>query len=206
MDPATEVGFLYSQIRAIIKQSPDRRSHGLLCPGLGARALSLWQRNYRVSYRAMQPQSERLRKFKNSGSLSRHFVNKHIKPYSNDMHRECTICGEQLESKSALLNHAQRKHGIVSCLPLPALGLPLPWRPHLHHFPMIINRQCLRAVCARYIFSIGGDGFVAIGKFRLAFRHQWFAQRCLNLFILWQLALEKNNTIKLVGYFTVPTS
>lgn len=75
---------------------------------------------------SMQPQSERLRKFKNSGSLSRHFVNKHIKPYSNDMHRECTICGEQLESKSALLNHAQRKHGIVSCLPLPALGLPLP--------------------------------------------------------------------------------
>jgi hypothetical protein len=74
----------------------------------------------------MLPESERLRKFKNSGSLSRHFVNKHIKPYSNDIQRECTIRGEQLESKSALLNHAQGTHRIVSCLPLPVLGLPLP--------------------------------------------------------------------------------
>jgi hypothetical protein len=74
----------------------------------------------------MLPEIERLRMFKNSGSLSRHFVNKHIKPYSNDMQHECTICGEQLESKSALLNHAQGAHGIVSRLPLPVLGLPLP--------------------------------------------------------------------------------
>ncbi|KAJ6000886.1 hypothetical protein N7481_001295 [Penicillium waksmanii] len=72
------------------------------------------------------PGIERLRMFKNAGSLSRHFVNKHIKPYSNDMQHECTICGEQLESKSALLNHAQGAHGIVSRLPLPVLGLPLP--------------------------------------------------------------------------------
>lgn len=55
---------------------------------------------------SMLPKSERVRKFKNSGSLSCYFVNRHIKPYSNDMQRECTICGEQLESKSALLNHA----------------------------------------------------------------------------------------------------
>ncbi|KAJ5820533.1 hypothetical protein N7474_006124 [Penicillium riverlandense] len=33
----------------------------------------------------MLPESGRLRKFKNSGSLSRHFVNKHINPHSNDM-------------------------------------------------------------------------------------------------------------------------
>lgn len=74
----------------------------------------------------MLPESGRLRKFKNSGSLSRHFVNKHIKPHLNDMQCECTICGKQLESKSALLNHAQSVHGTVSCLPLPVLGLPLP--------------------------------------------------------------------------------
>ena len=33
----------------------------------------------------MLPESERLRKFKNSGSFSRHFVNKHIKPFPNGM-------------------------------------------------------------------------------------------------------------------------
>ncbi|OQE01713.1 hypothetical protein PENVUL_c041G05915 [Penicillium vulpinum] len=77
----------------------------------------------------MLPGSERLRKFKNSGSLSRHFVNKHIKPYSNSIQYECTIYGEQLSSKSALLNHAQGSHRIVSCLPLPVLGLPLPGKP-----------------------------------------------------------------------------
>ena len=53
-------------------------------------------------------------------------MNKHIKPFPNGMQCECTICGKQLESKSALLNHAQGVHGIVSCLPLPVLGLPLP--------------------------------------------------------------------------------
>lgn len=50
---------------------------------------------------ARLPESERLRMYKNPGSLSRHFVNRQIKPYSNDMQRECIICGEQLESKSA---------------------------------------------------------------------------------------------------------
>ncbi|KAJ5542729.1 hypothetical protein N7535_005153 [Penicillium sp. DV-2018c] len=72
------------------------------------------------------PERERLKMYKNPGSLSRHFVNKHVKPFPNDMHCECNICGEKLMSKSGLLNHAQRMHGIVSCLPLPALGLPLP--------------------------------------------------------------------------------
>ena len=59
-------------------------------------------------------QSERLRIYKNSGSLSRHFVSKHIKPFSNDMRCECFICGEKLELKSMLLNHAERVHGTVS--------------------------------------------------------------------------------------------
>ncbi|CAG8400598.1 unnamed protein product [Penicillium salamii] len=69
------------------------------------------------------PQSERLRMYKNSGSLSRHFVRKHIKPFSNDMRCECSICGEKLESKSALLNHAERVHGTVSRSSKIALGM-----------------------------------------------------------------------------------
>ena len=69
------------------------------------------------------PQSERLRMYKNSGSLSRHFVSKHIKPFSNDMRCECSICGEKLESKSMLLNHAERVHGTVSRSSKTALGL-----------------------------------------------------------------------------------
>ncbi|CAG8311204.1 unnamed protein product [Penicillium nalgiovense] len=69
------------------------------------------------------PQSDRLWMYKNSGSLSRHFVNKHIKPFPNDMRCECSICGEKLESKSALLNHAERVHGTVSRSSKTALGL-----------------------------------------------------------------------------------
>ncbi|CAG8688070.1 unnamed protein product, partial [Penicillium salamii] len=69
------------------------------------------------------PQRERLQMYKNPGSLSRHFVNRHIKPFSNDMHCECSICGEKLESKSALLNHAERVHGTVSRSSKTALGL-----------------------------------------------------------------------------------
>lgn len=72
------------------------------------------------------PESERLRMYKNPGSLSRHFVDIHIKPFPNDMHCECNICGEKLMSKSGLLNHAESVHGTVSRLPLPVLGLPLP--------------------------------------------------------------------------------
>ncbi|KAJ6103770.1 hypothetical protein N7486_003992 [Penicillium sp. IBT 16267x] len=72
------------------------------------------------------PENERLRMYKNPGSLSRHFVNRHIKPFPNDMQCVCNICQEKLMSKKGLLNHAQRKHGTVSCLSLPALGLPLP--------------------------------------------------------------------------------
>lgn len=68
----------------------------------------------------------RLTIYKNPRSLSRHFVNKHIKPYPNDIHCDCNIYGERLISKTGLLNHARRIHGTVSSLPLPALSLPLP--------------------------------------------------------------------------------
>ena len=69
------------------------------------------------------PDHERLENYKNPGSLSRHFVNKHVKPFPNDMRCECSICSEKLESKSGLLNHAERVHGTVSRLSRTALGL-----------------------------------------------------------------------------------
>ncbi|KAJ5346763.1 uncharacterized protein N7506_000016 [Penicillium brevicompactum] len=83
-------------------------------------ASNLQQRDQRFALFAL---SERLRMYKNSGSLSRHFVSKHVKPFSNDMRCECSICGEKLESKSMLLNHAERVHGTVSRSSKTALGL-----------------------------------------------------------------------------------
>ncbi|KAJ5111736.1 hypothetical protein NUU61_001366 [Penicillium alfredii] len=68
------------------------------------------------------PGKERLEVFKNPGSLTRHFVNRHIRPFPKDMHSQCTICGEELGSKALLMNHAKRAHGIVSRLPPSALG------------------------------------------------------------------------------------
>ncbi|KAJ5203614.1 uncharacterized protein N7498_004493 [Penicillium cinerascens] len=66
---------------------------------------------------------ERLENYKNLGSLSRHFVNIHVKPFPKDMRCECSICCEKLESKSGLLNHAERVHRTVSRLSQAALGL-----------------------------------------------------------------------------------
>ncbi|KAL4861811.1 hypothetical protein BDV12DRAFT_190834 [Aspergillus spectabilis] len=54
------------------------------------------------------PEYERSKDYCTPGSLTRHFV---------DIH-----CEEDLESKSALMNHAERKHGTVSRRPLSALG------------------------------------------------------------------------------------
>jgi hypothetical protein len=68
------------------------------------------------------PEKRRLEVYKNPGSLSRHFVNTHIKPFPKDMQKECTICGEKLESKALLMNHARSVHGTVSCLPPSSLG------------------------------------------------------------------------------------
>ncbi|KAJ5607202.1 hypothetical protein N7537_003821 [Penicillium hordei] len=48
---------------------------------------------------------ERLKMYKNPGSLSRHFVNKHIKPFPNNIHYKYNIYGEKLISKSRLLNY-----------------------------------------------------------------------------------------------------
>jgi hypothetical protein len=61
------------------------------------------------------PESERLEMYKNSGSLSRHFINRHIKPFPNDMRCKCSICGEKLVQVWAI---EPRGKGAWNCLPL----------------------------------------------------------------------------------------
>ncbi|PKX91173.1 uncharacterized protein P174DRAFT_434229 [Aspergillus novofumigatus IBT 16806] len=68
------------------------------------------------------PERERVKDFGTPGSLGRHFVDFHAIRYPKDMRVKCSICKEELESKSALMNHAERVHGTVSRRPLSALG------------------------------------------------------------------------------------
>jgi hypothetical protein len=68
------------------------------------------------------PERERVKSFGTPGSLGRHFVDKHVIKYPKDMRVKCSICKEELENKSALMNHAERVHGTVSRRPLSALG------------------------------------------------------------------------------------
>ncbi|EAW17037.1 DUF3435 domain-containing protein [Aspergillus fischeri NRRL 181] len=68
------------------------------------------------------PERERVKNFRTPGSLGRHFVDIHVIPYPKDMRVKCSICREELESKSALMNHAETVHGTVSRRPLSALG------------------------------------------------------------------------------------
>ena len=68
------------------------------------------------------PEHERLKNYKTPGSLSRHFVDRHIKAYPKSMRVKCDVCNKELEHKAALMNHAEGVHGIVSRLPLSALG------------------------------------------------------------------------------------
>jgi hypothetical protein len=70
----------------------------------------------------LMPEHERSKDYCTPGSLTRHFVDIHVIPYPKDMRVKCSICEEDLESKSALMNHAERKHGTVSRRPLSALG------------------------------------------------------------------------------------
>ncbi|KAL2802972.1 hypothetical protein BJX63DRAFT_90216 [Aspergillus granulosus] len=68
------------------------------------------------------PEYERFKSYNTPGSLTRHFVAIHVAPYPKDMRVRCSICREDLESKAALMNHAERVHGTVSRRPLSALG------------------------------------------------------------------------------------
>ncbi|KAL4758475.1 uncharacterized protein BDW70DRAFT_141802 [Aspergillus foveolatus] len=68
------------------------------------------------------PENKRFKNYNTPGSLTRHFIDIHVVPYPKDMRVRCSICQEELESKAALLNHAERMHGTVSRRPLSALG------------------------------------------------------------------------------------
>ncbi|KAE8374982.1 hypothetical protein BDV26DRAFT_268992 [Aspergillus bertholletiae] len=68
------------------------------------------------------PAQERLKKYSTTGSLSRHFVDCHVKLYPREMRVWCNVCNEELKHKSHLMSHAEAAHGIVSRRPLSALG------------------------------------------------------------------------------------
>ncbi|KAA8642595.1 uncharacterized protein ATNIH1004_011540 [Aspergillus tanneri] len=68
------------------------------------------------------PEHERLKTYSTPGSLSLHFVDWHVKPYPKEMRVKCGVCNKELEHKAHLMNHAETAHGIVSRLPLSALG------------------------------------------------------------------------------------
>ncbi|KAH8706052.1 hypothetical protein BGW36DRAFT_422574 [Talaromyces proteolyticus] len=68
------------------------------------------------------PMTERIKEYKNSGSLTRHFLRKHAKPAWTKMIR-CNVCNTDLEHKMALMSHAELKHGTVSRSSPSALGL-----------------------------------------------------------------------------------
>jgi transcription elongation factor Elf1 len=57
---------------------------------------------------------ERVASYATSGSLSRHFLRKHVSRLQGGVHIDCQICGLRLEDRVQLLIHAERFHGTVS--------------------------------------------------------------------------------------------
>lgn len=57
---------------------------------------------------------ERVASYATSGSLSRHFLRKHVSKLQGGVHIDCRICGVKLEDRVQLLIHAERFHGTVS--------------------------------------------------------------------------------------------
>jgi hypothetical protein len=57
---------------------------------------------------------ERVASYATSGSLSRHFLRKHVGRLQGGGHIDCWICGVRLEDRVQLLIHAERFHGTVS--------------------------------------------------------------------------------------------
>ncbi|EDN05279.1 conserved hypothetical protein [Histoplasma mississippiense (nom. inval.)] len=57
---------------------------------------------------------DRIKKYATSGSLTRHFLRRHINPPWPAAGVECNVCeGKVLPAKSVLLNHAEDAHGTV---------------------------------------------------------------------------------------------
>jgi hypothetical protein len=57
---------------------------------------------------------ERVAEFATPGSLSRHFLRKHVRKLEEGNHIDCQICDVRLEHRQHLQNHAKRFHGTVS--------------------------------------------------------------------------------------------
>jgi hypothetical protein len=57
---------------------------------------------------------KRVASYATSGSLSRHFLRKHVSRLQGGVHIDCRICGVRLEDRVKLLIHAERFHGTVS--------------------------------------------------------------------------------------------
>jgi hypothetical protein len=57
---------------------------------------------------------ERVASYATSGSLSRHFLRKHVSKLQGGVHLDCRICNVRLEDRVQLLVHAERFHGTVS--------------------------------------------------------------------------------------------
>ncbi|PQE05390.1 C2H2 finger domain-containing protein [Rutstroemia sp. NJR-2017a BBW] len=62
------------------------------------------------------PLQERVTSYATPGSLSRHFLRRHVKKLKESEQIECRICDIRLEHRDHLQNHAERFHGTVSRL------------------------------------------------------------------------------------------
>jgi len=57
---------------------------------------------------------EKIAEYATSGSLSRHFVRKHVSKLSDGQFVDCMDCSVRLKTRKDLLIHAERFHGTVS--------------------------------------------------------------------------------------------
>ena len=57
---------------------------------------------------------ERIAEYATPGSLSRHFLRKHVRKLEDGQFVDCMDCGVRLETRKDLLIHAERFHGTVS--------------------------------------------------------------------------------------------
>lgn len=57
---------------------------------------------------------ERVAKYATSGSLSRHFLRKHVRKLQGGEHIDCQLCRVRLENRVELLIHAERFYGTDS--------------------------------------------------------------------------------------------
>lgn len=59
------------------------------------------------------PLKERITKYATTGSLTRHYLRKHVNPPWSSYGVECHVCGKPLQNKKDLLSHAEDAHGTV---------------------------------------------------------------------------------------------